>query len=137
MTEFCGQLSAVSLRLQSISTLNELSDAMECASKAMVIVSSKLDTNKLRNMARTMAKEDAKLDMKSEMMNDILDDMNEGIDSPEQEEEVYKQVLADVGLEVDKILPDSAGGVKAPAEEEKTNAIGDDDLDNMLKSLQK
>ena len=73
MTEFVGQLTAVSMRISSISSLNELSNAMEEAGKAITIVSSKLDSGKLANMAKTMAKEDAKLDMKQDMMQDVLD----------------------------------------------------------------
>ena len=63
-----GQLKALSLRIGSLSSLNELSSAMEEASKAMMTVSNKIDTKKLNDMAKIMAKEDAKLDMKSEMV---------------------------------------------------------------------
>ena len=144
MTEFIGQLSAVSLRISSISSLNELSNAMECAGKAICLVSNKLDSGKLRDMAKVMAKEDAKLEMKQDMMQDVLDSLGEGMDDPVEQEELYKQVLADVGLEVDKVLPDSnVTSVQAQAqkEEQKMPALaeggGDDDLDAMLKSLQK
>ena len=41
MSEFVGQLTAVSMRISSISSLNELSNAMEEAGKAITIVSSK------------------------------------------------------------------------------------------------
>ena len=68
MTQFVGQLKALSLRIGSLSSLNELSSAMEEASKAMMTVSNKIDTKKLNDMAKIMAKEDAKLDMKSEMV---------------------------------------------------------------------
>ena len=47
MSEFVGQLTAVSMRISSISSLNELSNAMEEAGKAITIVSSKLDSGKL------------------------------------------------------------------------------------------
>jgi hypothetical protein len=104
MTDFIGQLTALSFRIGSISTLNELSDALENAGKAMSLVSSKLDSGKLANMAKTLAKEDAKLDMKEDMMNDILEGIGEGMDDPVQQEELYKKVLMDAGLEVDKIV---------------------------------
>ena len=68
MVQFIGQLKALSLRIGSLASLNELSSAMEEASKAMMTVSNKIDTNKLNDMAKIMAKEDAKLDMKSEMV---------------------------------------------------------------------
>jgi hypothetical protein len=104
MSEFSGQLKAVSLRIGSISTLNELSNAMEDAGKAMTLVSSKLDTQKLANMAKTMAKEDAKLDFQQEMMQDVLDGIGESMDDPEEQERIYQQVLKDVGLEVEDLV---------------------------------
>jgi hypothetical protein len=71
MTQFIGQLKALGLRIGSLSSLNELSSAMEEASKAMCAVSNKIDTKKLNEMAKIMSKEDAKLDMKSEMVNNV------------------------------------------------------------------
>ena len=142
MTEFIGQLTAVSMRVSSISSLNELSNAVEEAGKAITIVSSKLDSGKLANMAKTMAKEDAKLDMKQDMLQDVLDSIGEGMDDPEQQEELYKQVLSEVGLEVDQVLPQSNKQevVKPEAKKEQGKvAVGEeeDSLDAMLKSLQK
>ena len=102
LTEFIGQLSAISLRISSVNSLNELSDAMDQAGKAMTLVSSKLDTAKLAQIGTTMAKEeDAKLDM----MQDILDDLGGEMDDPEEQEKLYKDVLCQVGLEVDNVLP--------------------------------
>lgn len=100
MTEFCGQLKAVSLRISSISSLNELSTAMEEAGKAITTVSAKLDANKLADMAKMLSKEDAKLDMKQDMMQDILDGIGEGMDDPVEQERIYKQVLEEVGIDI-------------------------------------
>jgi hypothetical protein len=100
MTEFCGQLKAVGLRISSISTLNELSSAMEEAGKAITTVSGKLDATKLADLAKNLSKEDAKLDMKQDMMQDILDGIGEGMDDPAEQERIYKQVLEEVGIEV-------------------------------------
>ena len=100
MTEFCGQLKAVALRISSLSTLNELSTAMEEAGKAMTTVSSKLDANKLADLAKNMAKQDFQLDMKSEMMQDVMEGIGEGMDDPVEQEALYKKVLEEVGIEV-------------------------------------
>ena len=68
MSQFVGQLKALSLRIGSLGTMNELSHAMEEASKAMMAVSNNIDSKKLSEMAKIMSKEDAKLDMKSDMV---------------------------------------------------------------------
>ena len=104
MTEFTGQLKAMSMRIGSISTLNELSNAMEQAGNAMTLVSSKLDPQKLVNMAKMMAKEDSKLDMKQDMISDILEGIGEGMDDPVEQERVYEDVLRQVGIEVKDLV---------------------------------
>lgn len=101
MTQFTGQLKAVSLRFGTISTLNELSNAMDECAKAMTTVSSKLDAGKLQQLAKTMALEDAKLDSKSDMIGDILDGIGESMDDPAETDKIYQAVLRDVGIEVE------------------------------------
>lgn len=133
LTEFIGQLSAISLRISSVNSLNELSDAMESAGHAMTLVSSKLDTGKLAQIGKTMAKEDAKLDMKQEMIQDILDDLGSEMDNPEEQEKLYEEVLAQVGLEVKDVLPESQNNKVDPNKEK----VEEDSLDAMLKDLQK
>ena len=140
--QFVGQLAAVSMRISSCSTLNELGDAMNNAAKAMTLVSNKLDTQKLSQMAKVLAKEDMKLDMKSDMMSDVLDSIGEGMDNEEEQEELYNQVLAEAGVKIegDMVQPgkDSLNSEKTGPEKQlaQVGADGaDDDLDAMLKSL--
>ena len=79
--QFVGQLSAVSMRISSCATLNQLGEAMNNAAQAMTLVSNKLDTQKLQQMAKVLAKEDMKLEMKSDMMSDIMDSIGESMDN--------------------------------------------------------
>ena len=46
LEKFAGQLNAVSMRISSCSTLNELGDSMNNVAKAMILVSNKLNTKK-------------------------------------------------------------------------------------------
>ena len=150
LEQFVGQLTAVSMRISSCSSLNELGEAMNNAAKAMTLVSNKLDTKKLQAMAKVLSKEDMKLDMKSDMMSDVLDSIGEGMDNEEEQEELYNQVLAEAGVKIEGEM------VGAGKEALGTNAVktgpqkqlagvgavggggadaGEDDLDAMLKSL--
>jgi charged multivesicular body protein 2A len=108
MTEFTGQLKAVTLRISSVSTLNELSSAMEQAGNAIALVSGKLDTKKLAEISKNLAKEDEKLNMKQDMMQDLMDGIGESMDDPAEQERLYQQVLKDVGLEVEDIMPEAS-----------------------------
>ena len=152
LEQFVGQLSAVSMRISACSSLNELGDAMNNAAKAMTLVSNKLDTQKLQQMAKVLAKEDMKLDMKSDMMSDVLDSIGEGMDNEEEQEELYNQVLAEAGV---KIEGEMVGAGKESLKADTVNTgpqkqlagvgavggggaggdTGEDDLDAMLKSL--
>ena len=140
MTSFSGQLKAVSLRIGSISTLNEMSNAMEETSKAMCLVSNKLDATKLQKMAKSMAMEDGKLDMKQEMMSSILDDIGESMDDPVEQDKIYQGILKEVGIETENSMPEvGTNQVKPETQkvEEKKSNVEEDSLDAMLKSLQK
>ena len=149
LDQFCGQLNAVSMRISSCASLNELGDAMNNAAKAMTLVSNKLDTKKLQQMAKVLAKEDMKLDMKSDMMSDVMDSIGESMDNEEEQEELYNQVLAEAGVKIEGEMV-GAGTEKLAAEKvapQKQLAgvgavgggaggdAGEDDLDAMLKSL--
>lgn len=135
LNEFIGHLSAVSLKMTSISSLNELSTAMEETGKAMTTVSGKLDMNKLSQMAKSMAKEDSKLEMKQEMISDVLDNLGDEMDDPEEQEKIYKQVLNEVGLKFDELLPvANEAAINKDANKDK---VEEDSLDAMLKELKK
>ena len=155
LDQFVGQLTAVSMRISSCSTLNELGDAMTNAANAMTLVSNKLDPKKMQQMAKIVAKEDFKLDMISDMMGEAMDAVGESMGNEEEEEELYNQVLAEAGVKLEgeltgaqkdtlqsqvsekkqlaEVGPEGAGGSggsgPAPADG------GDDDLDAMLRSL--
>jgi charged multivesicular body protein 2A len=139
LEQFIGQLNAVSLRIGSCSSLNELGDAMTNCANAMTLVSSKLDAKKLAQMGKQMAKQDMMLEMKSDMMSDVLDSLDEG--NEEAEEELYKQVLMEAGVSMQNELDVGLGGEKKENVQAKpmTDNIqsGVDDLDQMLKDLNK
>ena len=145
LEQFVGQLNAVSLRIGSCSTLNELGDAMANCANAMTLVSSKLDAKKLAHMAKEIAKQDMQLDMKSEMMSDVLesiDDVNE-----EEEEEVYNQVLMEAGVNLaEQLNVDGEKNVQVNKNNninvenkisEQPASENTDDLDALLRDLNK
>ena len=137
LEQFIGQLNAVSLRIGSCASINELGDAMANCAKAMTLVSSKLDAKKMAHLAKEMAKMDMQLDMKSDMMSEVLDSLDEG--NEEEEEELYNQVLAEAGVATANQM--DLGENQIPINDNKVNEQqikeGTDDLDEMLKELNK
>lgn len=97
-------LKTLSLRVAMINSVNELTSALEEAGKAISLVSGQLDAGKLSELSRGLAKEDAKLEMKQELLSEVMDNMGESMDDPVEQEKLYKQVLQDVGLEVEEMV---------------------------------
>ena len=139
LEQFVGQLNAVSLRIGSCASLNELGEAMTNCANAMTLVSSKLDAKKMAHMAKEMAKQDMMLEMKSDMMSEVLealDDTNE-----EESEELYNQVLQEAGVNLAQQL--NVDGDKNVQENNVNNnvkidnnpSVATDDLDALLKDL--
>lgn len=130
MNQFCGHLKAISLKLSSVSTLNEMSEAMANATKAMCLVSNKLDSAKLANLHKDMAMADGKLEMKQEMLNSVLEDIGEDMDDPIESEKVYQDILKEVGLETKNLMPEVNSN-----KIEKQENVEKESIDDMLKSL--
>ncbi len=141
LEQFVGQLNAVSLRIGSCMTLNELGDAMANCASAMTLVSSKLDPKRLAQMAKEIAKQDEMLDMKSDMISEVLESLDEG--NEEEEEAIYNQVLMEAGVNLanEMKFEGNVNESKIKDQDMKKPAMeggeGTDDLDAMLKELNK
>ena len=139
LEQFVGQLNAVSLRIGSCMTLNELGDAMANCASAMTLVSSKLDPKRLAQMAKEIVKQDEMLDMKSDMISEVLESLDEG--NEEEEEAIYNQVLQEAGVKLAEEMKFEGDSKqiddKVMAQPAMEGGEGTDDLDAMLKELNK
>ena len=139
LEQFVGQLNAVSLRIGSCMTLNELGDAMANCASAMTLVSSKLDPKRLAQLAKEIAKQDEMLDMKSDMISEVLEALDEG--NEEEEEAIYNQVLQEAGVKLAEEMKFEGDSKqiddKVMAQPAMEGGEGTDDLDAMLKELNK
>ena len=61
-------------------------------------------------------------------MSDILENVGESMDNPEETDKIYQNVLQEVGISLEKEMPDAK--INNPNEEKK-----EDDLDKMLGEL--
>jgi len=102
--DLMSHLKTLSLKMGCISTINELTSALEEAGSAISLVSSHLDTGKLSQLSKGLAKENAKLEMKEDLLNEVLSGIGDSMGDPLQEEQLYKQVLEDVGLQVEEMV---------------------------------
>lgn len=131
MNQFIGQLKAASLRISTVNTLNDMSEAMEGVNKAMSLASKNMDPKKLAALAKDMAMGEGKLEMNQEMISSVLDDMADNMGDPIEEEKIYQDVLKEAGLELNSNL----SNVKNNKNVEVNKDV--DNIDELLNSLQK
>ncbi len=131
MNQFIGQLKAASLRISTVNTLNDMSEAMEGVNKAMSLASKNMDPKKLASLAKDMAMGEGKLEMNQEMISSVLDDMADNMGDPIEEEKIYQDVLKEAGLELNSNL----SNVKNNKNVEVNKDV--DNIDELLNSLQK
>jgi charged multivesicular body protein 2B len=96
-----AHLKVVSMRISSISTLNDLSSALNDAATAINLVSGKLDSETMKELMKTLVKEDARLDMKQDMLSDAMDIVGEGMSDETEENKLYQQILKEAGMTVE------------------------------------
>ncbi|GAA5948611.1 hypothetical protein JCM3765_004943 [Sporobolomyces pararoseus] len=102
------QLQAVSLRLQSLRSNQQMAEAMKGATKAMGLMSRQMNLPQITKILQDFERESEMMDMKEEMMGDAIDDTMEDNEEGEGEEEegnkILEEVLAEIGVSVGQQL---------------------------------
>ncbi|CEQ42252.1 SPOSA6832_04056 [Sporobolomyces salmonicolor] len=96
------QLQAVSLRLQSLRSNQQMAEAMKGATKAMSLMSRQMNLPQIQRILQEFEKESSMMDMKEEMMGDAIDDAmeDEGEGEEEEGDRILDEVLAEIGVSV-------------------------------------
>ncbi|KAF8344330.1 Snf7-domain-containing protein [Cantharellus anzutake] len=148
------QLQAVSLRIQTLRSNQQMADAMRGATRAMASMNRGLNLPQIQRIMTEFEKESATMDMKEEMMSDAVDDvMDDEVEDEEEEgEKILKEVLDEIGINLQQQLNDTPTAIatNAPltsgrqmvalgASDEpsapSTRSGGDDDLDELQARL--
>ncbi|KAL1410128.1 ESCRT-III subunit protein did4 [Vanrija albida] len=106
-TQMRVQLQAVSLRMQTLRSNEQMASAMKGATRAMGQMNRSLNLPQIQRIMNEFEKESATMDMKEELMSDAVDDAME--DEEEEGEEVesdkiLKEVLDEIGLSMNESL---------------------------------
>ncbi|SCZ90216.1 BZ3500_MvSof-1268-A1-R1_Chr9g10755 [Microbotryum saponariae] len=96
------QLQAVSLRIQTLRSNQQMAEAMKGATKAMSLMSKQTNLPQIQRILQEFERESASMDMKEEMMADSIDDAMEDDEDNEEEEgnKILDEVLAEIGISV-------------------------------------
>ncbi|CAO1624151.1 unnamed protein product [Jaminaea pallidilutea] len=125
------QLEAISLRIQTMRSTSQMSEAMKGATKAMGMMNRGMNLPQVMKIMREFEKESEVMEMKDEMMNDAVDEAMEGDDEGVGEEEagdaILKEVLDGIGVDLSQNLAEApSGSLNAPLAAPQRVAIGEE-----------
>jgi len=94
------QLQAISLRIQTVRSNQQMMESMKGATKLLGSMNRQMNLPALQRIAMEFEKENDIMDQRQEMMDDAVDDVT-GLEDDELEgEEVVNQVLDEIGVDL-------------------------------------
>ncbi|KAI9646656.1 ESCRT-III subunit protein did4 [Ciborinia camelliae] len=143
------QLQAISLRIQTVRTNEQMMQAMKGATGVLGSMNRSMNLPGLQRIAMEFEKENDIMDQRQEMMDDAIDDVT-GLEDEEEGEEVVEQILEEIGIDLKAAMGETPQGLQSSAVPEGriAQAIGggggavgadpgDDDLQARLDSLRR
>ena len=111
------QLQAISLRIQTVRSNEQMMQSMKGATKLLGSMNKQMNLPALQRIAMEFEKENDIMDQRQEMMDDAIDDVT-GLEDEEEGEEVVNQVLDEIGVD----LGQSVSGVRCIPLRKQANA---------------
>ena len=95
----CSQLKAIEFQLDSAQMNQAMLSSLKGVNGVMQKLNGSMNPQEMSQIMKEFAKESAKMEMQGEMMTDQMDMMADP-DSEAQAEDVYNQILAEVGMSI-------------------------------------
>ncbi|TAQ89623.1 hypothetical protein B7494_g2056 [Chlorociboria aeruginascens] len=139
------QLQAISLRIQTVRTNEQMMQAMKGATGVLGSMNRSMNLPALQRIAMEFERENDIMDQRQEMMDDAIDDVT-GLEDEAEGEEVVEQVLEEIGIDLKTAMGETPSGLQsnAVAEGKVAQAVGaggadpgDSDLQARLDSLRR
>ncbi|MCJ1388155.1 ESCRT-III subunit protein did4 [Xylographa bjoerkii] len=145
------QLQAVSLRIQTVRSNEQMMQSMKGATSLLGSMNRSMNLPALQRIAMEFEKENDIMDQRQEMMDDAIDDVT-GLEDEEESEDVVKEVLDEIGIDLGQAMGETPSGLQknSVADSRVAEAIGgpaaggsgggtsgDDDLQARLDSLRR
>ncbi|KKY17835.1 putative snf7 family protein [Phaeomoniella chlamydospora] len=138
------QLQAISLRIQTVRSNEQMVQSMKGATKLLGSMNRQMNLPALQRIAMEFERENDIMDQRQEMMDDAIDDAT-GLEDEEEGEEVVNQVLDEIGVDLGQSLGETPSGLQknAVADGRIAEAVGgpsggeDDVLQARLDSLRR
>ncbi|CAO1630468.1 unnamed protein product [Parajaminaea phylloscopi] len=125
------QLQAVSLRMQTMRSNQQMGEAMKGATRAMGLMNRSMNLPQVQKIMREFERESEVMDMKEEMMSDAvdeaMDDDAEGVGEEEEGDAILKEVLDSIGVDLSQNLVEApTAALNAPTALPQKVAIGEE-----------
>ncbi|KAF4635867.1 hypothetical protein G7Y89_g2234 [Cudoniella acicularis] len=139
------QLQAISLRIQTVRTNEQMMQAMKGATGVLGNMNRSMNLPALQRIAMEFEKENDIMDQRQEMMDDAIDDVT-GLEDEAEGDEIVDQVLEEIGVDLKNAMGETPQGLEGNtvAEGRIAQAIGggggdpgDNDLQARLDSLRR
>jgi charged multivesicular body protein 2A len=130
-----AQLQSVALKLQTVKSTAEMTQAMGGAAKAMKQMNKRMDVPAMQNILKEFERQSEMMDMKGEIMDETLNDSMEVENEEEEQEGLVSAVLDEIGLDVKGQIKIKEGKIQEEEKEEEESK--DDELQKRLDSLKK
>ncbi|XP_035662824.1 charged multivesicular body protein 2a-like [Branchiostoma floridae] len=144
-----ANIQAVSLKIQTLKSNNEMATAMKGVTKAMATMNKQLKLPQIQKIMMDFERQSEIMDMKEEMMNDAIDDAMGDEDDEDESDAIVTQVLDELGLQLtDDLanLPETGGTIAVQKKQEPAAAAAaaggglsdaDADLEARLNNLRR
>ena len=96
-----AQLSGIEMMLSSSQMSAEVMESMKGVNAVLGKVNDDMNVQDIQKMIRDFQKESEKFGMKTEMMQDAMEDAMGNANDDEAADEVYNQICAEQGLQMD------------------------------------
>lgn len=127
--EMAAQITAIGLRLQTLKSSHDISNAMSAAAALMKRCNRRMDLSAMQKIVMEFERNAEVMDARQEMMNEAIDDtVDDEIDNEEETDQVVAQILDELGADT-KFAP-----VKCNSDAKATETS---DLEERLSRLQK
>jgi len=142
MHKMKSHLEAISLRLTTMATTQQMAKSMKQVTKVMGKMNSKMNLPQIQAIMMNFEQENEKMAVKEEMMDDAMDDAFADDEDEDEEEKLLGAVYAELGIEQLNSMPEVGSGPAASASGGAADAGvaaadgggggGDDDMDAEL-----
>ena len=93
------QLQAISLRIQTVRTNEQMMQSMKGATRILGSMNRQMNLPQLQRIAMEFERENEMMDQRQEMMDDAVDDAM-GVDDEAEGDEVVEQILEEIGVDL-------------------------------------